>query len=128
MMKFALFLTIMLPLAMAWSRGGWNRYRWQRWYRWHKASPPPKPKTTTTTTATTTTTPAPTPVPCPEGFLQLPQIPDKCFYNSTAKTWDEAEAACQVFGPDVHLATLDTDEVSTLTTIQSSYSTDLFPN
>ena len=37
----------------------------------------------------------------------------RCFYASTSKlNWTDAEAACQIFGDDVHLATLDTQQVA----------------
>ena len=33
--------------------------------------------------------------------------------NTGKKTWADAKAACQGFGSNVHLATLDTEEVGT---------------
>ena len=55
--------------------------------------------------ATTTTT-----VPCPDGFYQKDQ---GCFYvvKNRRKDWRDAEAVCQTYGSNVHLATLDTQQV-----------------
>ena len=51
--------------------------------------------------------------PCPiTGFNR---IDGGCFYveNNNYRNWADAEAACQEFGTNVHLATLDTQQVGT---------------
>ena len=68
----------------------------------------------------TQTPPPTTPSPCSDelmtqGFNTTTQ---GCLYvskinNNNLKDWTAAEAACQRFGSNVHLATLDTQQVGT---------------
>ena len=66
--------------------------------------------TETTTTTTTEPPSTTTQAPCPSVFTQTGQ---GCFYadNTNRKTLDQAEVACQGFGSQVHLATVDTQQV-----------------
>ena len=50
---------------------------------------------------------------CMDGFNQTSQ---GCFKTEdyVQKSWSDAEATCQQYGSNVHLATIDTQEVGTL--------------
>ena len=60
----------------------------------------------------TITTPLPSTGCCPMIFNQTQE---GCFYMDLGdrKNWKQAEAACQGYGSNVHLATLDTQQVGT---------------
>ena len=55
-------------------------------------------------------------IACPRGFNQTTE---GCFYvdNTNDKTWNDAEQACQGFGSNVHLATINTQQVKLILVI-----------